>query len=42
MAYQIFIVEDHPVVRSAYTVLLQYESGLELCGAGGFCLSPAS
>jgi DNA-binding NarL/FixJ family response regulator len=32
MTFQIFIVEDHPVVRSAYALLLQYEPGLELCG----------
>lgn len=30
--YQIFIVEDHPVVQRAYTLLLECEEDLELCG----------
>ena len=30
---QIFVVEDHPVMRAAYAAVLARESGLELCGS---------
>ena len=30
--YQIFVVEDHPVMREAYVSLLQSTPGLALCG----------
>lgn len=32
MDYQIFIVEDHPVIRQAYMLMLEHEAGLVVCG----------
>ena len=32
MTTRIFLVEDHPVMREAYSNLLDLESDLELCG----------
>ncbi|HEX9953040.1 MAG TPA: response regulator transcription factor [Rubricoccaceae bacterium] len=32
MPYQIFVVEDHPVMREAYVSLLESTPGLALCG----------
>ncbi|HEX8385926.1 MAG TPA: response regulator transcription factor, partial [Rubricoccaceae bacterium] len=32
MPYRIFVVDDHPVMLDAYSALLQYEPGLEVCG----------
>ena len=29
---KVFIVEDHPIVRQGYTLLIQREPGVELCG----------
>ena len=33
MPYQIFLVEDHPVMRDVYTRLLGREADFELCGS---------
>jgi len=33
MPYQIFIVEDHPVIRELYTHLLKRATDLVICGA---------
>lgn len=35
MGDQIYIVEDHPVMRRGYTALLETEMGLETCGETG-------
>lgn len=35
MADQIYIVEDHPVMRQGYAALLEIEMGLETCGETG-------
>ncbi len=35
MAYQIYIVEDHPVMRQGYAALVEGEMGLEICGETG-------
>ncbi|CAN5656796.1 hypothetical protein BH10CHL1_BH10CHL1_47510 [soil metagenome] len=32
MSYKLFIVEDHPVIRSAYIRLLQRQTDFEVCG----------
>ncbi|HEX8299926.1 MAG TPA: response regulator transcription factor [Rubricoccaceae bacterium] len=32
MPYQIFVVEDHLIMREAYVAILAAEPGLELCG----------
>jgi DNA-binding NarL/FixJ family response regulator len=32
VAYRIFIVEDHPVVRGGYLAFIQREKDLEVCG----------
>lgn len=29
---KVFVVEDHPIVRQGYTLLIQREPGIELCG----------
>lgn len=29
---KVFIVEDHPIVRQGYALLIQREPGIELCG----------
>lgn len=33
MPYQIFLVEDHPVMREAYASVIEAEPDLDLCGA---------
>ncbi len=33
MAFQIFMVEDYPAVRSAYALFLQRDPDLSVCGA---------
>lgn len=35
MAHQVYIVEDHPVMRQGYAALLETEMGLETCGETG-------
>ncbi len=35
MPYKLFIVEDHPVIRSAYVRLIQRQPDLEVCGEAG-------
>ncbi len=35
MAHQIYIVEDHPVMRQGYAALVEAEMGLEICGQTG-------
>ena len=35
MKRRIFIVEDHDVVRESYTLFLNMEADLEVCGAAG-------
>lgn len=35
MAHQVYIVEDHPVMRQGYAALLKEEMGLEPCGETG-------
>lgn len=35
MARQIYIVEDHPVMRRGYATLVETEMGLEICGETG-------
>ena len=32
MSHKIFIVEDHPVMRQSYALVLEQEADLELCG----------
>ncbi|MCX6047586.1 MAG: response regulator transcription factor [Chloroflexi bacterium] len=32
MPYRLFIIEDHPVIRSAYVRLLQRQTDFEVCG----------
>lgn len=32
MSYQIFIIEDHPVIRSAYQQLIERAADLDICG----------
>ena len=32
MGYKLFIVEDHPVMRSAYTRLINHQPNFETCG----------
>ncbi len=32
MAYRIFLVEDHPVMREGYVSLISHEPDLEICG----------
>ena len=33
MPYQIFLVEDHPVMRDVYARVLRHEADFELCGS---------
>lgn len=35
MAHQVYIVEDHPVMRQGYAALVEAEMGLEICGETG-------
>lgn len=35
MPHQIYIVEDHPVMRQGYAALIESEMGLETCGETG-------
>jgi DNA-binding NarL/FixJ family response regulator len=35
MSNQIFVIEDHPVVREGYTSMFEGEMGLEICGETG-------
>ena len=32
MPYKLFIVEDHPIIRSAYVRMIQRQPDLEVCG----------
>jgi DNA-binding NarL/FixJ family response regulator len=38
MAQQLYIVEDHPVMRQGYVALVDAEMGLEICGQTGSAL----
>ena len=35
MASQIYLVEDHPVMRAGYASLISHESDMEVCGEAG-------